>query len=299
MKDTSGVKWPGATVFLRSRGRRGLVRGEVKRRVHEILTTPRPGDRVGRLFSFLLLTLIATNVLACVLETDQDIRAQAPRFFVVFEWVSVAVFSVEYVLRLWSCTADPRFQERWGRLRWSVTPMALVDLVAIAPSLIQFLLPGAIDLRFLRVLRLMRLFRLLRFGRLGYAFSTLARVIHTRRVELGVTLAFVMVATIIAAGAIYLVEHGQADTGFSSIPRAMWWAVVTITTVGYGDMVPQTALGHVIGGIVAFVGICALALPVGILSSGFIEELSRQQAEAKKGPAATCPHCGGLLDEKA
>lgn len=274
------------------------VTRRVKRRIHEILTTPRPGDRVGRVISFLLLMLIATNVLACVLETDQDIRALAPEFFVAFEWVSVAVFTVEYALRLWSSTADPEFQRRWGRLKWATTPMALVDLLAIAPSLIQYFLPGALDLRFLRVLRLLRLFRLLRYGRLAYAFSTLVRVIHTRRVELGVTLAFVVVATIIAAGAIYLAEHGQPDTGFSSIPRAMWWAVVTITTVGYGDMVPQTALGHVIGGLVAFVGICALALPVGILSSGFIEELTRQQAEAKP-KTATCPHCGELLDAEA
>lgn len=288
-----------ATVFLRSSRCRGLVGREVKRRVHEILTSPRPGDRVGRMISFLLLALIATNVIASMLETDQDIRAQAPALFVAFEWASVVVFTIEYALRLWSCTADPVFQRRWGRLRWSVTPMALIDLLAIAPSLVSYFLPGAIDLRFLRVLRLLRLFRLLRFGRLGYAFTTLARVIQTRRVELGVTLAFVVVATVIAAGAIYLAEHRQPDTGFSSIPRAMWWAVVTITTVGYGDMVPQTAIGHVIGGLVAFVGICALALPVGILSSGFIEELSRQQEAAKKKAPATCPHCGGSLDERA
>lgn len=239
----------------------------MKRRVYEVLTNPRPDDRVGRLISFLLVALIAANVLASVLETDQDIRALAPAFFAGFESFSVVVFSVEYLLRIWSCTADPRFRGALrGRLRMAVTPMAIIDLLAIAPSLIQRLLPGALDLRFLRVLRLLRLFRLLRVGRLGYAFSTLVRVLHTRRVELGVTLAFVVVATVLAADAMYLAEHGQPDTGFATIPRAMWWAVVTITTVGYGDVVPQTPLGHAIGALVAFIGICALALPVGILS---------------------------------
>lgn len=271
----------------------------MKRRIYELLASARPGDRVARVLGLLLMTLIATNVIASVLETDRDIREQAPTFFAVFEAVSVIVFSVEYALRVWSSTEDPRFHGiPWSRLRWAVTPMALIDLVAIAPSLVNILLPGALDLRFLRVLRLLRLFRLLRIGRLGYAFSTLVRVIHTKRVELGVTLAFVVVATIIAAGAMYLVEHQRPDTAFASIPRAMWWAVVTITTVGYGDMVPQTPLGHVIGGLVAFIGICALALPVGILSSGFIEEISRQQSENKQAPATICPHCGGALDEK-
>lgn len=272
----------------------------MKHRVHQILTNHAPGDRVGRTVNLLLLSLIAANVLASVLETDQDIHARAPAFFAVFESISVAVFSVEYVLRVWSCTVDPRFRGAVrGRLRMMATPMAVIDLLAIAPSLVQRLLPGALDLRFLRALRLLRLFRLMRIGRLGHAFSTLARVIHTKRVELGVTLAFVVVATIIAAGAMYLVEHGRPGTGFSSIPRSMWWAVVTITTVGYGDLVPETPLGQLVGGLVAFVGICALALPVGILSSGFIDEISRQRSEAKQGPAPTCPHCGGALDGMA
>lgn len=270
------------------------MRCEVRRRVHEILTNPPPGDRVGRLISVALMSLIAANVLTSVIETDQDIHARAPAFFAVFESISVTVFTGEYVLRIWSCTADPRFRGVVrGRLRMMATPMAIIDLLAILPSLVDRLLPGTLDLRFLRVLRLLRLLRLLRVGRVGYAFSTLVRVIQTKRVELGVTLAFVVAATIISAGAMYLVEHAQPGTAFSSIPRAMWWAVVTITTVGYGDMVPQTPWGHLLGGLVAFIGICALALPVGILSSGFIDELSRQRSEAK---SITCPHCGGSLD---
>jgi voltage-gated potassium channel len=126
------------------------------------------------------------------------------------------------------------------------------------------------------------------------AFATLARVLSSKRVELGVTLAVVGAAMMLSAGAMYLAEHGQPDTGFTSIPRAMWWAIVTITTIGYGDMVSSTPVGQVIGGFVGFVGICALALPVGILSSGFIEEISRKSRAAE---ARACPQCGHVRDE--
>lgn len=267
----------------------------VRQRIYEIVTSPRPDDRLGRAISFGLMLLIATNVVASILETDAEIRARAPGLFANFERVSLAVFTTEYVLRVWSCTVDPRFSHPvTGRLRMLVTPMLLVDFLAIGPTYVDLFLPGTLDLRFLRVLRLMRLFRLFRFGRLGGAFMTLVRVIQAKRTELGVTLAFVAVATVVAAGAIYWFEHDEPDTQFTSIPRAMWWSIVTITTVGYGDMVPQTMPGHLIGAFVAFVGICALALPVGILSSGFIEELARAKAEPAP-TAATCPHCGGEL----
>jgi voltage-gated potassium channel len=262
----------------------------MRRRVYEVLTNPSREDRLGRVVNFALLLLIAANVTASVIETDAEIRRSAPGFFHSFETISVIIFTIEYVLRLWSCTADPRFARPFaGRLRQLTRPMALVDLAAIAPFYGELLLPGTLDLRFLRVLRLLRVFRLLRVGPLAEAFARLTRVIQAKRVELGVSMTIVAVAMLLAAGAMYAIEHSLPNTQFTSIPRAMWWSIVTITTIGYGDMTPQSPLGQFVAGVVAFLGICSIALPVGIISSGYLDELTRD----KQHPTTSaCPHCG-------
>lgn len=268
----------------------------MRRRIYEILTNPRSDDRLGRLISLGLLLLIGANVVASVLETDAELARHGAHFFYWFEWVSVLVFTLEYVLRLWSCTADPRFASAIrGRLRLIVTPMALVDIVSIAPFYVELLLPATLDLRFLRVLRLLRMFRLLRASRIADAFAMVIRVLKGKRVELAVALTVVAVAMLVAAGAIYFAERNEPGTQFTSIPHAMWWSVETITTIGYGDMIPTTPLGKLIGSLVAFVGICAVALPVGILSSGFLEEVNRKK-RAALADARTCPHCGSAID---
>lgn len=270
----------------------------MKRRVYEVLNAQRPSDRVSRVVTMALLLLIAANVAASVLETDADIAARASSFFVWFERISVCVFALEYLLRIWSCTTDFRFARPIaGRLRYMVSPLAIIDLASIAPSLVNIVVPGALDLRFLRVLRLLRLFRLLRFGRPAEAFGTLTRVIAAKGAELGVTLVVVLIAMLLSAGLMYVVESGHPGTHFTSMPHAMWWAIVTITTVGYGDLTPVTPIGQAIGGLVAFVGICALALPVGILSSGYIDEINRRKKA--RAPHGSCPTCGQALEHPA
>jgi voltage-gated potassium channel len=264
----------------------------VKRRVYEILTTPDRDDHIGRAINGALLVLIAVNVAASVLQTDAAIARTYAEPLAWFERISVAVFTVEYIARLWSCSSDLRYVTVAGRLRYVLGPMMLIDLAAIAPFYVELLWPGVLDLRFLRVLRLLRVFRLFRVGRVGNAFALLTRVIRQKRYELGVTLALVLVAMLLAAGGIYAAEHDEPNTAFTSIPRAMWWSIVTITTVGYGDMYPTTPIGQLIGGVVAFIGICALALPVGLLSSGFVDELNKHEAEEDR---KDCPHCGRSL----
>ncbi len=262
----------------------------MRRRLYEILHNPRPGDTLGRAVSFALLLLIAINVAANVIETDAEIAARAPELFRGLEIVSVGVFTAEYVLRIWSSVEDPRFAGSFGRLRAALRPMTIIDFVAFAPFYVTLIAPSSIDLRYLRVLRLLRIFRLLRSRHIADAFSMLARVIQGKRAEIGVTLAVVAAAMLLSAGAMYMVEHQQPNTQFTSIPRAMWWAIVTVTTIGYGDMVPSTPLGQALGGFVGFLGICALALPVGILSSGFIEEINRKQQADGPHVCAKCGH---------
>lgn len=266
----------------------------MRRRVFEILTTPRPDDRLAKIINVALLLLIAANVVANIVETDAELARQGAAFFRWFEIISVAVFTVEYVLRLWSCTASPAVGGRVSsRLRQALRPMTLIDLVAIAPFYLDLLVPGGIDLRFLRVMRLMRLMRLFRVGPVSAGFARLGRVIMAKRVELGVSMSVVAVATVLAAGGMYLVEHHEEGSPFTSIPRAMWWSVVTITTVGYGDMTPVTPLGKTLGSLVALIGVCSLALPVGIISSGYITEPEPEDEDDEE--PTQCPHCGRVV----
>ncbi len=242
--------------------------------------------------------------MAIILETVQSLDQAYGAWFDAFEAVSVAVFTVEYLARLWAIPEDPGFQgEVRGRLRWMGTPLALIDLLAILP----FYLPVAValDLRFLRLLRLFRIFRVLKLARYSKAMQSMGRVFRAKRQQLVMTLFTVGVLLILSSSLMYLVEHEAQPEAFSSIPRTLWWAVITLTTVGYGDVVPITPLGRVLGAFIALLGVGMIALPAGILGSGFVEELQREQDEEAEAEAASqvraddprvCPHCGKDLD---
>jgi len=154
---------------------------------------------------------------------------------------------------------------------------------------------GGADLRFLRVLRFFRLFRVLKLGRYSPAVHTLAEVFHEQRADLVVAMGAAGILLVVSSSALYLVEHDAQPEKFASIPDAMWWAIITLTTIGYGDVYPVTALGKVFGGITALLGVGIVALPTAILGAGFIERLRRKKDEAKLA-ATRCPHCGERLD---
>jgi voltage-gated potassium channel len=220
-----------------------------------------------------------------VAETVEPIHAAARGAFSAFEVFSVGVFTAEYMLRLWSCTESPRFARPVrGRLRWMVTPMAIVDLLAVLPFYLPFL--GA-DLRIIRILRLFRLFRILKLARYSRALHVIGGVIREKREELLMSCSFLLVLMLVASALMYFAEHEAQPDRFSSIPAAAWWAVVTLTTVGYGDIYPVTPLGRFIGGATAILGIAMLALPTGILGSGFIERFNKEREDPRR-----CPHCG-------
>ncbi len=235
-------------------------------------------------FDYSLAALIVLNVIAVVLETEPALYTRYAPLFQSFETFSVTVFCIEYVLRLWSCTADPRYcHPIWGRLRFAFRPLTLVDLAAIVPSLLPFVVT---DLRFLRSLRLLRMVRVLKIGRYSDAMGLLAGVLRSRRAELVVMFFVLSIVLLCSAGAIYYAEHEAQPEAFSSILASMWWAVITLTTIGYGDVYPRTALGKVLGGLIAICGIGIVALPTAIIASGFSEELRRRREPR------LCPHCG-------
>ena len=263
----------------------------IRRRVWEILDVPAPGDWPSIAFDVAIQVLIVLNLVMVVLETVPEIRLLAPRAFLTFDRISIAVFSVEYVLRMWACVESPAFASPLGgRVRFALTPLSVIDLLAVLPFYLPFL---GVDLRFVWMLRLFRLFRVAKLARYSQAVHILGRVLLATKEELFTALFVVLMLIFFSSSLMYYAERDAQPDKFHSIPAAMWWSVNTLTTVGYGDVVPVTGAGKVLAGIIAILGIGMFALPAGILGAGFIQELRSRNT----GPPRTCPHCGKEIPE--
>lgn len=268
---------------------------ELKHRVYIVLEGRNWADPTVRWVNAGLVALIALNVVALVLESVGAVREAMGGWLRLFEVFSVLVFTVEYVLRVWSITATPRFAGAVrGRLRFAATPMALIDLLAILPFWLPFL---GIDLRVLRMLRMFRLFRVLKLARYSQALQTFGVVLMRKREELTTILIVLGMLLLLVSSLMYYVENEAQPDKFSSIPATMWWGIATLTTVGYGDIVPVTGLGRVLGALIAVLGIGIFALPTGILGAAFVDEIQQQKATHRRN--LTCPHCGEPLDDPA
>lgn len=246
----------------------------IRRRVYEIIEMGRGEDKVSKAFDTFIVTLIVLNITAFAAETVPHLEAQYHRAFHSFEIFSVIVFTLEYLARLWVAVEVPFLarQTPWrARLSMAVRPALIIDLLAILPFYLAHMF--AIDLRVLRILRLLRFLKLSRYSP---AMHTLIRVLsNEHRALMGAGLLLVAAMLFAASGMYYLESAAQPDR-FGSVPDAMWWAIATLTTVGYGDVTPVTATGRIFGGIVMVVGLCILALPVAIISTGFAQELNRR-----------------------
>ena len=242
-----------------------------------------PGDHVSRTCDIFLVSLICANILALILGSIKSVRDASPNAFMAFEAVSVGIFTLEYALRVWSYTEEPRFSRPVsGRIKFILSPIQLLDLLAIVPFFLVFL---GLDLRALRAVRLLA--RAARLSRYFTGLRTLGGVLQAKRYELFTVMLVLMVLLILASSLMFFAEHDVQPEAFSSIPAAMWWTIVTLTTVGYGDVFPITSVGRILAGSIAILGIGFFALPAGILGSGFMEEVQRRQ----EGPRV-CPHCG-------
>lgn len=233
------------------------------------LFEPRLGGRAGRVVDWAILLLIAVNVTAVMLETVDPIYERFTRGFHWLEVVPVAIFTVEYLARIWSAVeaAEYRHSVR-GRLRFALKFLIVIDLLAILPFYLAALGIG-LDLRFLRALRLVRLFRMLKLARYSAALERFVEVLRDRREKLVIAFSANLVLLMVASSAMYLVEHPAQPDAFPSIPETMWWGVITLTTVGYGDVVPVTPLGQLVGAVVAILGIGMFALPAALIATGF------------------------------
>jgi voltage-gated potassium channel len=251
-----------------------------RKRLYQALEVHEPDDQLATIISFTIVGLIGINLIAIILESIPSYEAAYGDIFNIIEYVSCFIFVMEYMARVWVCVeaktesqleqtvAEPS-SALMQRLRHVTRPMAIIDLLAFLPSILTLLFPG-LDLRFLRILRLFRVFKLTRYFS---SLEVLLNVLYDERKSLMGTFLIMLIVLTLAASALYIVEHEQQPETFGSIPQAMWWAMAALTTVGYGDAIPMTAIGKLLGSIVTILGIGMVALPSGILAASFSEHL--------------------------
>jgi voltage-gated potassium channel len=224
---------------------------------------PDPRDKFPRWLQFSIGLLIIVSTVVVALETMPELLRYEPLFHAI-EAVVVLLFTVEYVT-CWYLSTD--------RLRYPFRPMNIIDLLAIAP----FYIAVGMNLSFLRTLRLLRMFRLFKLARYSQAIRLLGEAFRRVGPELAMTGFVAAIAVVVAASALYFAEHDAQPEIYSSIPASLWWAVVTLTTVGYGDVYPQTVVGRIIGAFIMFCGIGLVAVPSGLLASAMTEIMAERR----------------------
>ena len=263
-----------------------------KKRVFEIISKAESGDRASQIFDWSIMALIALSILSIVLESFSGLNDKYHTVFHVFETVTVVVFSIEYLLRIW--TADLLYPEaKHPRLKYIFSFMAVIDLLAILPFYLPFI---SADLRFLRMMRLFRLFRLLRVFKLGRYFEALqiiVRVIRTSGPQLIMSVVICFFVMLFSAIIMYTVENPVQPEQFPNVISSLWWAICTLTTVGYGDVYPVTHVGRLFASVISLVGIGIIAIPTGIIAAGFNQVISKEQKELEESH----PKAGIPLDE--
>ena len=223
----------------------------------------------------LLCVLIVMSSVMAILETEDTITQQAPRLFAATEMLFSVVFGIEYLARLWVAGIDPRYGGVLGRLRYMLTPMALIDLAAIMPIYLGL---TATDPLLLRMCRLLRILRLAKLGRYSTALQHLVEAVRSRRHELGLSVLMTAMVLIVSSTLVYFFEAAEQPQQFGSIPRTLWWSIVTLTTVGYGDVYPITVPGRILAGLTAISGVALIAVPTGILAAAFSDVFQKQRA---------------------
>jgi len=260
---------------------------------YDLLEPSSSGSRAARAIELLLIVLIFLNIIAIILESIKEINNEYKDFFHFLETFSVIIFSIEYALRVWTSAENPKYSH--SRRKYVFSGLAIVDFLSILPFYLDLVLGyWAFDLLFLRVIRLFRLFRLLKIARYLKALSIMQAVIKERKEQILVSIMFILFLLVIVSTIMFYVENPAQPDHFSSIPATMWWGIATLTTVGYGDMIPVTPFGKVLGGMIAILGIGLFALPAGIFSSGLTEYM---YGKKKQMTQRRCPHCGGELDD--
>jgi voltage-gated potassium channel len=228
--------------------------------------------RAGRIFDITLLAAILLSVIVIALETVSALSSDQRRALRIIEWILTGLFTVEYVLRL-IVVREPK--------RYALSLMGIIDLVALVPTYFSLAFADAQALQIIRALRLLRVFRVFQLGQMAREGGTLMRALAASRYKIAVFLATVLIVVVIQGALVYFLEH-RINDGFSSIPRAVYWAIVTLTTVGYGDISPVTVGGQFVASLLMLLGYAIIAVPTGIVSAEVtLTELRREHLEAE------------------
>ena len=258
-----------------------------RRTVYTVIEAGGSG-RAARIFDDIMVVLIVLNVIAVILESVPSIEAPFSRAFQIFDLVSVSIFAIEYAARIWASIEIPAVRQRGafrGRLMFAGRPAQIIDFLAFAPAFLSFFFP-AIDLRFIRVFRLLRFLKLARYSP---AMVTLSRALYEERRALTGALILMLGTAVFSGTVMHAIEGPVQPDKFGTIPDAMWWALATLTTIGYGDAVPITPVGKMFGGIVMICGLGLFALPIGIVATAFVNEIHRRDFVVTWGMVARVP----------
>ena len=263
-----------------------------KQKVYHLVEKGSHGSKVNLAFDIFIVILIILNVLAMAIETMNNLDDRIIHALRIFEICSIIVFSIEYIARIYVADLSfPASSKGRSRLKFIFSGYGLVDLLAILPFYLPFLI--TIDLRFLRVLRLIRFFSVLKLSRYNSSLKLIKDVFREKRGELSMTFFIAFIFLLLSGFVMYIAENPAQPEQFTNVFAAFWWAVATLTTVGYGDLIPITTLGKIISSFVAIIGIGLIALPTGIISAGFIGKIKRKKEEKI---ITHCPHCGKEID---
>ena len=252
---------------------------DIKNKVYKIVEPDLDSSTVSKTFNIFIISVIIFNCIAMLFETVGDFYNTYPRFFNTVELISVFIFTVEYLLRLWSYSASEAYRP-WGRLKYMLQPMMIIDLLAILPFYIASM---GLDLRAVRILRIFRALRILKLGKYSESMRILGQVFANRKEELFITGLITAILMFISSVVVFLAEHTTQPDKFNSIVSSMWWAVATLTPgpPAYQFAQPVTTIGKLAGGAIQLIGIAIIALPTGILASGFKEELGKNRGKPK------------------
>lgn len=254
--------------------------GDLRRRIYLMLDAPAWQGAGMSVLNRAIVLLIIASVAVAVLESEPTVYEGHESFLSWIEIGFAVTFLVEYVVRLWVCVENPSYGHGLkGRIAYALSPWALVDFLAVVPPLLTLFGSEAFVLRLFRMIRILRLAKL---GRYSTAMAAIAEAVRSRRYELIMSAGMAGVMLLVSSTLLYIVEGNSQPETFGSIPRAMWWSVATLTTVGYGDVFPTTALGRILAGVTAVIGIGLIAMPTGILASAFSDVLAKQRRKGER-----------------
>ena len=263
----------------------------IKEKVFGIVSTADTQNHAGSLFDSIVVATILLSVLSIILESFHFLMERYALAFRIFEALSVILFTIEYLARIW--TAEFLFpQSKHPRIRYVFSAMAMVDLLAILPFYLPFV---SVDLRFLRMLRLFRLLRLFKLERYFISLQIITRVVRKSWPKLMATLIACAIVMVFSAILLYTTENAAQPDAFPNVVAALWWAVCTFTTVGYGDVYPITVAGKIFASLISIVGIGIVAIPTGIISAGFVDATNKSKEEEDK--KMFCPYCGHRVED--